>query len=279
MGLALALSRGHPPVDKQDQDFSSHTALAGFFKFYTIKNKGMAMDIKKLIVICFFAVTLSVIGGGNFIYAQAGAQESVPKTDTGSGAYEGMQKNDLLKIFGLSHVKKYEKRGNEEVFVFDDILTSNPDDTVTFYLVDGRVKAWDKNKIIFPDDSESKSAIYVGMPREELYKIYAPGNVKKYEKKGREETLMFDDILTSNSDDILTFHLKDGKVTSWGKDQNVITPEERLKAVMERSKYATSYQSGSSQGDSSMKSKEQNRLAHIRNQNRGWNYNRGLYYR
>ncbi|MCX5679228.1 MAG: hypothetical protein NTZ95_00905 [Candidatus Omnitrophica bacterium] len=237
------------------------------------------MGTKKLTVIYLTVISLCGLFCVYFAYAQANSQNPVSTLGADKGVYTGMPKNDLLKIYSLSHVKKYERRANEEVLVFDDIVTSNPDDTVTFYLVDGKIKSWDKNKVSFPTDKTAQSAIYIGMPKEDLYKIYNPGNIKKYKKEDGEEVLIFDDILTSGPDDTVTFYLINGKVAAWDKNKVTITPEERLKAVEERSRYTVHSQDGASYEYGDMKAKEQGRLNRINSERSGWYYNRGLYYR
>lgn len=204
---------------------------------------------------------------------------SSPNTaSAGNDSYIGMKREDLLKIYTSGNIKEYKKKDNKEVVVFDDILTSKPDDTITFYLIDGKVRAWDKRKIKFPDEGELKSAVLTGMTKENLLNIYYPGNLIEYKKTGNEEILVFDDILTSDPDDTITFYLIDGKVSSLDKKKYALSPEMRLKAVQERTSYAASHKSYPSSSDNLMAAKQQNRSSSVSLRRDSWYYRNGLHY-
>lgn len=231
------------------------------------------MKIKLTAVISI--TILSLVYGGFFLYAEDDGQTSA--SDTVNTVYVGTSRDQLLKIGGMEHIKKYERKGNEEVIVFDDVATATPGDTITFYLVDGKVRSWDKNIVIFPDDMETKSLLRTGMSKAELYEIYKPGNIQRYDRSGAKETIVFDDIYSSHPDDTIVFYLDDGLVSSWESGKDAVTPEERLRVIEERNKYASRSQGGATYEDSMMKAKESARASRIRSG--CWYYRGGLYYR
>ena len=57
--------------------------------------------------------------------------------------------------------------------------------------------------------------VYVGMSKEDLYKVFTPLQQKDYLKKGNEEWITFSDWQTEEPGDLITFHLKDGQVEGW----------------------------------------------------------------
>lgn len=69
------------------------------------------------------------------------SQKKQLATDLGI-VYVGMPKEDLYKVFTQLQQKGYYKQGNEEWITFSNWTTKEPDDTVTFYLRDGKVKGW-----------------------------------------------------------------------------------------------------------------------------------------
>ena len=163
--------------------------------------------------------------------------------------------------------------------VFDDILTPDPDDTITFYLVDGKVNAWDKNKPVFLKGDNLGSVIHTGMTKEDLFKLYNTGNLKGYSRKDDEETLVFDDIFTPDPDDTITFHLTGGQVKSWDKNTADFSTSQRLKAIEERARYASSAQSYTTDTASYAKEKEDTRRDRIYSGGYNWYYGGGLHYR
>ena len=54
--------------------------------------------------------------------------------------------------------------------------------------------------------------IAVGMPKENIYAVYPAQYQLKDYVKGGVEVIVFNDYLTSNKGDTITFYLKDGKV-------------------------------------------------------------------
>jgi len=57
----------------------------------------------------------------------------------------GMSKSDLLKAFTGFKQRGSQKEGNEEWITFSNWATEGPTDTVTFYLLDGKVRDWQNN--------------------------------------------------------------------------------------------------------------------------------------
>ncbi|MFH1593356.1 MAG: hypothetical protein ABID09_01500 [Candidatus Omnitrophota bacterium] len=57
--------------------------------------------------------------------------------------------------------------------------------------------------------------LYVGMPKEVLYEIYAGNAETGYRNEGNEEWITFSGTADPLTLDTTTFHLKDGKVTGW----------------------------------------------------------------
>lgn len=72
-------------------------------------------------------------------------------------------------------------------------------------------------KLYTREDAEklatAMGVVYVGMPKEELYKVYT--NQKGYYKEDNEEWISFSDWMTDESGDLISFYLKDGKVKGW----------------------------------------------------------------
>ena len=58
--------------------------------------------------------------------------------------------------------------------------------------------------------------VYVGMPKEDLYKTgFTELLQKDYRQEDNEEWITFSDWTTEKSGDLITFHLIDGKVEGW----------------------------------------------------------------
>lgn len=71
--------------------------------------------------------------------------DHVKKLATEMGyVYEGMPKEGLYKVFSDLQQKDYRKVGNEEWITFSDWTTEEPGDLITFHLVDGKIKGWEK---------------------------------------------------------------------------------------------------------------------------------------
>ncbi|MBU4377147.1 MAG: hypothetical protein KKD29_06725 [Candidatus Omnitrophica bacterium] len=58
----------------------------------------------------------------------------------------------------------------------------------------------------------SLGVVYVGMPKESLYQVFSDLQQKDYRKDSQDEWITFTDWTTKKSGDLITFHLKDGKV-------------------------------------------------------------------
>lgn len=62
--------------------------------------------------------------------------------------------------------------------------------------------------------------VYVGMPKEDLYKTgFTELMQKDYHKDGNEEWITFLDYSTEEHGDLITFHLTDGKVVDWERHE------------------------------------------------------------
>ena len=57
--------------------------------------------------------------------------------------------------------------------------------------------------------------VYVGMPKEALYKVYTDLQQKGYRKDGRDEWITFTDWMSEEQGSRITFYLRDGKVKGW----------------------------------------------------------------
>lgn len=188
------------------------------------------MYIKKATVACIIMISISMISAVSIVCAEVDSRNSASASQASNVFHVGMSKDDLFKIYHRGDIRKFEERGNEEVFVFDDTLTPVPDDTITFYLIDGKVKEWDKNIVIFPTDEGLTSAI-PGISKEDLLRIYNIGNLKAYSRNGNEEIGTFYDISTSDPDDTITFYLVDGKVKSWTRSKLSFPTSEDLHKI------------------------------------------------
>jgi hypothetical protein len=62
-------------------------------------------------------------------------------------------------------------------------------------------------------------AVYEGMPREDLYKVFTDLQQKDYRKEGNEEWITFSDWTTEERGDLITFHLVDGRVEGWERHE------------------------------------------------------------
>lgn len=202
------------------------------------------MVIKRMMVVCVIAVTISMISVVPIVCAEEDSNNPVSVSQVSSAVYVSMSKEDLFKIYQRGNIKKYEKKDNEEVFVFDDRYTLSPNDTITFYLVDGKVKSWDKNQVIFPTDEGLRSTIRTDISKEELLKIFPIGNLKLYTKSGNKEVGTFSNILTSDPDDIITFCLVDGKVKSWDACKVAFLSKEELHKIFPAAKLKSYARSG-----------------------------------
>lgn len=66
----------------------------------------------------------------------------------------------------------------------------------------------------------SLGIVYVGMPKEDLYKTgFTELLQKDYHKEGNEEWITFSNWTTEERGDLITFHLVDGKVVDWEKPE------------------------------------------------------------
>jgi flagellar basal body L-ring protein FlgH len=88
------------------------------------------------------------------------------------------------------------------------------------------------------EDSPEMQKVYPGMPKEELYQIYPVKYQIKHIANENREMIVFDDYLTNDPGDTVTFYVKDGKVAWWDKEKASPTPEERLNEVLNRSAHA-----------------------------------------
>ena len=59
--------------------------------------------------------------------------------------YVGMSKSELMRVFTGFQQRSFHKEGNEEWVTFSDWETEESTDTVTFYLLDGKVRDWQNN--------------------------------------------------------------------------------------------------------------------------------------
>ena len=102
-------------------------------------------------------------------------------------------------------------------------------------------KPGDDNKSAPASDKEAtpkERPYYAGMTKEMLYKIYPVSSQENYFKKGDEEWIVFDDVVTtSNLKDVIAFYLKDGKVLGWDKRRLPKSPQERSDVITERHKH------------------------------------------
>lgn len=207
------------------------------------------MNTKKIINICIIMVIVNMTSVMPIFCAEADSQAPVSASQAGTAIHVNMPKEDLSKIYRRGDIRKYERKDNEEVFVFDDILTSGPGDTITVYLVDGKVSSWDKNIVTFPVDEGSRSAIRNDITKEELLKIYPIGNLKLYTRNGNKEVGTFYDILTSDSDATITFYLVDGKVKSWERNKMIFPTKEDLHKIFPVEKRKAYVSSGTTEAE------------------------------
>ncbi|MDP2913583.1 MAG: hypothetical protein Q8N91_06215 [Candidatus Omnitrophota bacterium] len=99
------------------------------------------------------------------IYAYAETEYKPPPEDRteriGDGAtplYVGMSAKKLYEIYPQTSQKDYYRNKNEEWIVFDDIVTTaDLKDIITVYLVDGKVKGWDKKQVPLNPEERLKS--------------------------------------------------------------------------------------------------------------------------
>jgi hypothetical protein len=265
-----------------------------------------AMDIKKMIVVCVMAIAVNMISAMPVVCAEADIKDTVSVPQVSNAIHVGMSQKELFKIYHEGDVQKFEKNGNKEILVFDDILSPDPNDTITFYLVDGKVNSWDKNTVIFPDNAELRATIHAGMSKEDLLAIYPIGNLKRYTRSTGSEIWTFNDILSPAPYDTITFQIVDGKVKKWERNSSVADVDalsaakpdaektiskadtgaaEKVAALVaaaekeakdERKRYSDSYMSQSTDEHDIMRMKQNERRSSIRSYN--WYYNGGLYY-
>ena len=207
------------------------------------------MKIKKILVICIIVIVISMISVMHVICVEVDDRGLVSSPQASDAIHIGMSKEDLHKIYRLGDIRKYERKDNEEVFVFDDTLTSGSDDTVTVHLIDGKVKSWDKNRVIFPTDKGLRSAIHPDILKEDLLKIYPIGNLKSYTKNDNKEVGVFDDISTSDPDDTITFYMIDGKVKSWKRNKVISLTKEELHKIFPIEKRKAYVRSGNTEAE------------------------------
>lgn len=88
-----------------------------------------------------------------------------------------------------------------------------------------------------PEDTAKQLAtalgiVYVGMPKEDLYKTgFTEYLQKDYRQEGNEEWITFLDYSTEERGDLITFHLVDGKVRGWerhGPEKEVKTKQSEI---------------------------------------------------
>lgn len=189
---------------------------------------------------CVMAIAMIVISAVPVTCEEAGGQNDVRI---------GMSKEELLEIYHRGDIRKFERNGNEETFVFDDLSTFIPDDTITFHLVDGKVKSWDKKEVTFQDNERMRSALHPGITKEDLLKIYNIGNLKAYTRTGNEEIGTFHEILTSDPDDTITFRLVDGRVKSWSRSKMISLTSEELHKIFPLERRKAYARSGNAEGE------------------------------
>ncbi len=68
--------------------------------------------------------------------------------------------------------------------------------------------------------------IYIGMSKEDLYKVLSEVQQIDHRQEGSEEWITFSDWTTEERRDLITFHLVDGKVEGWEKPKKkIVFPE------------------------------------------------------
>ena len=80
------------------------------------------MKIKKIIVICIIVIVLSIISVMPVICVEVDDRGPVSSPQASSAVHIGMSKEDLHKIYRRGDIRKYERKDNEEVFVFEKII-------------------------------------------------------------------------------------------------------------------------------------------------------------
>lgn len=199
---------------------------------------------RKYQMIAFAVIFISAASA----FSPARAQQQEKKSDILMISV-GMPKENIYAVYPAQYQLKDYMKDGMEVIVFNDYLTSHKGDIITFYLKNGKVHWWDKVHGPKTNISSEDQKVYKGMTKEKLYEAYpAIYQIQHYEK-GDMEVIMFDDYLTKDIGDTVTFYLKNGKVDWWDKVQVNATPEDRLAAVMNRTTHA---QQGLSQDDSSL---------------------------
>ena len=110
-------------------------------------------------------------------------------------------------------------------------------------------------------DGQKKAPYYVGMTKDELFEIYPSEHQTNYFQKFNADVYTFDDYLSEDEGDTITFCLKEGKIAWWDKNKANPTPEERLKQLTERKKLIKSIPSVTDTGaEQEMKWKQRDRL-------------------
>lgn len=174
--------------------------------------------------------------GTTFSFAQTAQDRNTPSSSP--EIYVGMPKDKIYKVYPLRYQIKDYTKDKMEVMVFNDYITPQIGDTITFYLKDGKVEWWDKVQAPQTKQAPDNPKIYAGMSRKEVYEAYPVKYQLQDYVKGAMEIIIFNDYLTADAGDTITFYLKDGKVDWWDKVQANITPEERLRAVLNRAAHA-----------------------------------------
>jgi hypothetical protein len=202
------------------------------------------------------------------VFAQSDIHGKSTKT-----VYVGMNREELINVYGIENLKQYEKRGNIEILAFDHLATPESNDIAVFRLINGKTVKWDKDTSAFEIDKSLVSQLRVGMSKDDVLEIYPIGNLKSYKIDGIEKIAVFDDILTSDPTDTITFYLSNDKITHWNKDAHVSNAESKEEAKKERARYSTN---DSQQYDAYLKSiigaKQGNRLGSTRSQTSYYNY-------
>lgn len=73
----------------------------------------------------------------------------------------------------------------------------------------------------------SLGLVYEGMPKEKLYETGFTELLQKgYRQEGNDEWITFSDWTTEERGDLITFHLKDGKVVDWARPKEKVESSE-----------------------------------------------------
>ena len=80
-------------------------------------------------------------------------------------------------------------------------------------------------KIAIEEFEKALKHVYVGMPEDKLYEVFAHWKQKSYYKEGNEEWITFSNAMTEASGDTIAFYLKQGTVKGW----EVNNPEQKVR--------------------------------------------------